>query len=61
MNSEWMSQLKESGQQHLLQYFEALDEGSQARLLEQFREIDFPLVQDLFGKFGQADEWGELA
>lgn len=61
MNLEWMNQLKESGQQQLLQYFEDLDEAAQARLLEQFREIDFPLVQDLFGKFGQADEWGELA
>ena len=42
--------LKKYGQEHLLNFYETLDERKQNRLLEQLENIDFELINSLYDK-----------
>ena len=42
--------LKKYGQEHLLNFYDTLDEKKQEKLLEQIERIDFDLINSLYNK-----------
>ena len=51
------AKLKEYGQEHVLKYYDELDEGAQEALLTQIMETDFSVLSHI-GEAGKGDERG---
>ena len=47
---EMKRKLKKYGQEHLLNFYDTLEEKKQKRLLEQIEGIDFELINSLYNK-----------
>jgi UDP-N-acetylglucosamine/UDP-N-acetylgalactosamine diphosphorylase len=59
--AELAARLEPFGQQHLLGFWDALDEAGRARLARQIAVIDFGQMATLFGHAAAAQDWAALA
>lgn len=59
--SELMARLEPFSQQHLLAFWDELDQSGRAKLTAQIEAIDLPQIADLFAAAGQSHDWAELA
>jgi UDP-N-acetylglucosamine/UDP-N-acetylgalactosamine diphosphorylase len=56
-----LSTLEPHGQRHLLDFWDALDEGEREELSRQIKAIDLPLLARLFAQRGAVTDWAALA
>ena len=61
MHSPHLDRLTRYHQQHLLQFYDRLDEVQRQSLDRQIAGVDLPQLAELFNKFGDTDAWAELA
>ncbi len=61
MKQELLAKLSAFDQQHLLRFWDVLNDQEQAELAEQIAAIDFQSVADLFRESGDAESIGKLA
>lgn len=58
---ELSARLKEFGQEHLLTFWDELNDAARARLARQIASIDLALMAELFGTTAVAEDWAALA
>ncbi len=58
---ELAARLIPHGQEHLLRFWEKLNDASRLKLASQIRAIDFGRIADLFGQAAVTQDWVELA
>jgi len=61
MKAELLARLRPFGQEHLLDFWDGLDEQGRRSLAAQIRAVDFALVDRLYGRRDRADEVLALA